>query len=91
MQSYILHIYQGERDNALFLHCRNSDSLAVFLVAHFDPHMADRHLASMGRADDRFVVSGFGLSYTFSKTNFSLILEVSRNLLLALRMHTQCE
>ena len=26
------------------------------------------------------VVSSFGLSYTFSKTNFSLILEVGRNL-----------
>ena len=42
------------RGNARFLHCRNCDSLAVVAVAHFDPHLASRHLAATGRADDCF-------------------------------------
>ena len=49
--------YQGEkrgRGNALFLHCRNCDSLTVVAVAHFDLHLAGRHLASIGRAEDCF-------------------------------------
>ena len=33
-----------------------------------------------GELTTAFVVSSLGLPYTFSKTNFSLILEVSRNL-----------
>ena len=36
------------------LHCRNCDSLTVVAVAHFDPLLAGRHLAAIGRADDRF-------------------------------------
>ena len=38
----------------LFLHCQNCDSLSVVVVAvaHFDPHLADRHLVAIGRADD---------------------------------------
>ena len=40
--------------NALFLHCRNCDSLAVVVVAHFDPHLAGRHLAVLRKADDCF-------------------------------------
>ena len=50
-------LLHGERDggggeggggvNALFLHCRNCDSLAVVVVAHFDPHLADHHLAAI--------------------------------------------
>ena len=67
-------------------HCRNCDSLPVVVVAHFDPHLAGCHLAAIGRT--AFVVSSFGLSYTFSKTNFSLILEVSRNLFVH-RLHLQ--
>ena len=39
----------------LFLHCRNCDSLAVVAVAHFDPHLASRHLSAPGRADDCFL------------------------------------
>ena len=35
-------------------HCRNCDSLAVVAVAHLDPHLAGRHLAAIGRADDCF-------------------------------------
>ena len=48
---------QGEgrrRGNALFLHCRNCDSLAVVAVAHIDFHLAGRHLAAISRADDYF-------------------------------------
>ena len=37
-------------------------------------------LRSQGELTTAFVVSSLGLSYTFSQTNFSLILEVSRNL-----------
>ena len=33
--------------NALFLHCRNCDSLTVVTVAHFDPHLAGRHLSAI--------------------------------------------
>ena len=43
-------LLHGERDggvNALFLHCRNCDSLAVVVVAHSDPHLADHHLAAI--------------------------------------------
>ena len=38
--------------NALFLHCRNCDSLAVVAVAHFDPHLAGHYLPAIRRADD---------------------------------------
>ena len=37
------------RQRAIFLHCRNCDSLTVVAVAHFDPHLAARHLAAIGR------------------------------------------
>ena len=43
------------REEALFLHCRNCDSLAVVAVAHFDPHLAGCHLAATGRVDDCFL------------------------------------
>ena len=32
----------------LFLHCQNCDSLTVVDVAHFDPHLAGHHLATIG-------------------------------------------
>ena len=39
----------------LFLHCRNCDLLTVVVVvAHFDPYMAGRHLATIERADNNF-------------------------------------
>ena len=38
----------------LFLHCWNRDSLAVVAVAHFDLHLAGRHLADIGSTDDCF-------------------------------------
>ena len=43
----------------LFLHCRNCDSLAVVVVAHFDPHLPGRHLAATGSGEltTAFVVS----------------------------------
>ena len=45
----------GGEGNALFLHCRNCDSLAVVVaVAHFHPHLAGRHLAVIRKADDYF-------------------------------------
>ena len=44
----------------------NCDSLAV-VVAHFDLNMAGRQLMTA------FVFCRFGLSYAFSKTNFTLI------------------
>ena len=63
----------------LFLHCRNCESLAIVVVAgHFDPHLAGRHLAAIERElTIVFVVSSSGLSYRFSKTTFSLILQIS--------------
>ena len=38
----------------MFLHCQNCDFLAVVVVANFDPHLAGRHLATVGTADDCF-------------------------------------
>ena len=42
--------FLGMRDglgpgNELFLYCRNCDSRAVVVVAHFDPHLAGSYLA----------------------------------------------
>ena len=37
-----------------FCICRNYDSLAVAVVAHFDPRLAGRLLAAIGKADDCF-------------------------------------
>ena len=48
---------QGERrgrGNALFLHCQDCDSLAVVVVAHFNSHLAGRHLTVIGRTNDWF-------------------------------------
>ena len=42
------------RGNAPLLHFGNFDSLVGVAVAHFDPHLAGRHLAAIGRADDCF-------------------------------------
>ena len=40
---------------SFYIICRNGDSLAVVVVvAHFDLHLAGRHLAAIGRADDCF-------------------------------------
>ena len=65
----------------LFLHCRNCDSLAVVVVV---AHLTLIWLAAIsppqGELTTASVVSSLGLSYTFSKTNFTLIPEVSRNL-----------
>ena len=51
----------GGKDNALFLHCRNCDSLTVFAVAHFDPYLPGRHLASIGRLTTAFLGFSFCL------------------------------
>ena len=40
--------------NEVFLHCQNCDSLAAVVVAHFDLHLAGRHLAVIRRAEDCF-------------------------------------
>ena len=61
----------------LFLYCRNCDSLAVVIVAHLD---CSSGWPPYGELMMFFVVCGLGVSQTFSKTNFSLILEVSRRL-----------
>ena len=48
---------QGERKREATRYLRivgNCDSLAVVAVAHFDPRLAGRHLAAIGRADDCF-------------------------------------
>ena len=42
----------GEAMPALFLHCRNCDSLAVVSVVHLDNHLTGRHLTPIGRADN---------------------------------------
>ena len=47
-------VREGGEATKLFLHCRNCDSLAVVVVAHFDPHLAGCHLAATGRTDDCF-------------------------------------
>ena len=53
------------------LRCRNCDSLAVIVVAHFDPHLSGAISPSQGELTTAFfVVSSLGLSHTFS---FSLI------------------
>ena len=38
----------------MFLHCRNCDSLAVVVVVHFEPNLAGRNVAAIGRAYDCF-------------------------------------
>ena len=35
-------------------YCQNCDSLAVVVVAHFDPGLAGCHLAAIGRAEEYF-------------------------------------
>ena len=60
---YLKYLPQGEATH--FLHCRNCDSLVVVVVvavANFDPHLTGRHLATIGRDDDCFIVCSFGLS-----------------------------
>ena len=46
INSQFLYTQQGD--------CRNCDSLTVVVVAHFDHHLAGRHLVATGRADDCF-------------------------------------
>ena len=50
----------GEATRYFCIH--NCDSLAVASVANFDPLLAGRDLAAIGRADNHFVVCSFGLS-----------------------------
>ena len=57
------------------------DSMAVVVaVAHFDRHLAGRAISCHREIRAVFVVCSFGLLHTFSKTNFSLILKISRSL-----------
>ena len=43
---------EGGEATSYFCIARKCDSLAVFAVAYFDPHLAGCHLAAMGRAGD---------------------------------------
>ena len=74
---------QGERrgrGNALFLHCQDCGSLAVVVVAHFNSHLAGRHLTVIGRTNDWFCHLKLWFVVSILQTNLSLIPEVSRSL-----------
>ena len=64
----------------LFLRCRNCDSLTVVAVAHFNTHLAGRHLAAIGRVDNCFSRLQLLFVINISKTEFSLIPEASKSL-----------
>ena len=51
---YASEVIVREKGEALFLCCQDCDSLVVVVVAYFDLHLAGRHLAAIGRADDCF-------------------------------------
>ena len=56
------------------------DSLTGVAVAHFDPYVAGRHLAAIGRVDNCFSRLQILFVINISKTEFSLIPEASRTL-----------
>ena len=45
-------VREGSEATRYFGVCRNCGSLAVVVVAHFDPHLAGHHLDAKERADD---------------------------------------
>ena len=52
MTALLTRAREGGEATSYFCIVRKCDSLAVFAVAYFDPHLAGCHLAAMGRAGD---------------------------------------